>query len=277
MPNNTETYWSVGGESLHTYARSIETLGPALRVPKFRGTNLVVLNRPGDIHVPKVMDSNTITLQMWVRGIAEGSTLGGSPNRVDFDSNWNNLVRLLWNSGRRFNLTKRFYDKASNTLITATAVAEFVGGFEPTMVGANAGKFQVDLKISDALFFADTVQTVTLVNGDNIVAVAGNADTLNFDVEILGIRNNTTLWNKTNGTRFTYPDSVPTSGKATISPLKFEAEYQLGVGAPVDTTYKVEHSGATQWMILRPGNNTINLASTSGSGTVRMLIRGAWT
>lgn len=277
MPNNTSTYWSANGESLHTFAKSIETLGPSLRVPNLRGEDIVVPNRPGDVYVPKMISSNVITLQMWVRGLTEGSKRDGKLTKMDFDTNWNNLVRLLWASGRRFNLTKRFYDRSEDTIIAATASAEFSGGFEPTMHGRLAGKFQVDLKIADGLFFAATTESIPLVNGDNTIFVPGNADTTKVVAVINGARSETKIWNKTAGISFTYPESLGAGDAVEISSYDMEATETPSGGSAIDTSHLVTHSGSPQWMILRPGNNVINLSSATGSGAVELQFRGAWT
>ncbi len=276
MPNNTQTYWSVGSESLHTFAKSIETLGPALKVPKLRGDDLVIPNRPGEVYMTKRIGSNVITLQMWVRGLAEGSAREGQLTKVDFDTNWNNLVRLLWNSGRRFNLTKRFYDRSLDEIIAATARAEFSSGLEPTMRGRLAGRFQVDLKIADGLFFAATPTTFDLIDGNNTIEVPGNADTTKVLVTINGARTNTRLLNRTNDITLRYPNALASSAVASIDVHEMLASEVVG-STETDTTYTVLKSGSPQWMILRPGANVIQLVSDSGTGSVQLQVQGAWT
>jgi hypothetical protein len=237
---------------------------------------MVVANRPGDVYMPKRIGSNIITLQMWVRGLEEGADRDGNLSRVNFDTNWYNLVRLLWASGRRFNLTKRFYDQGLDSIISATARAEFSSGLEPTMIGRFGARFQVDLKISDGLFFGASTLSYDLVDGDNTIEVPGSADTTKVVAVINGLRNNTQIWNKTNGIRVRYPRPLPLNTVATITAHDMLANEVVG-GNETDTTYTVVHSGSPQWMILRPGTNIINLSSDSGTGAVQLQVQGAWT
>jgi hypothetical protein len=44
----------------------------------------------------------------------------------------------------------------------------------------------------------------------------------------------------------------------------------------VDATVDVRHTGAIQWLELKPGNNTITVSSDVGLGTIQMQVRGAW-
>ncbi|MEG2887303.1 MAG: hypothetical protein RR853_09290, partial [Aurantimicrobium sp.] len=142
--------------------------------------------------------------------------------------------------------------------------------------GRFAGRFQVDLKISDGLFFGASAIEFPLVNGDNTIEIPGSADTTKVVVVIEGARTNTQVWNKTNGIRVRYPRPLPLNTVATITGHDMLASEVVG-GNETDTTYTVVHSGSPQWMILRPGTNIINLSSDSGAGAVKLLVQGAWT
>lgn len=198
---------------------------------------------------------------------------GGKVSKAQFQSNWNDLIRLLWTPGRQVALRKRFYDGL--ILRQATALAEYAGGLQPSMMGPAAAKCTIDMKIAGGLFYDDNLQTVPLVNGDNNIEVLGNAPTHNILVTINGARSNVKVRNKTHGVEFTYPRPLLTGHVATIEVMDYEAQHSNG-GVGYDSSSSVLHTGAPQWLILRPGLNVINLQSDSGTGAVVLQYRGAW-
>lgn len=276
MPNNTETYWDADGESLHTYARSIETLG-GMGPPPLRGENIVIPLSPGAVYVPKTPDQNTLHLAMWLRGVDPEAGSGVTQSsRALFQQNYNDLIRLLWKPGRQVELTKRFYDVGSSSPVAASAMVEYKGGLEPTMIGRSAGKCLVDLGVPGAYFYAVNPLTVPVVNGDNIISVPGNAPTLNVRIVINGSRTNTRVLNKNNGIQFTYPTAVLAGEYVDIYPQTFEARHKPASAVEYDVSTRIIHSGAPQWFQLEPGDNIVNISSDSGIGVVALEIRGAW-
>lgn len=278
MPNNTPTYWSAAGESLHTYARSIESLGPGLRAAPFRGEDVVIPGRSGQVWVPKDVDSRTLPLGMWVRGTLDQVNPAGNTRNL-FDENWNNLVRLLWQPEVQFDLTKRFYDtfQGANAFRSATAKAEFSSGLEPTMIGKNAARFIVDLKLANPYFYDDNLQQFTLVNGDQTIHVRGNAPTRRVALSIAGSRNNVIVRNKTRiPHQVQYAADLSSGWTANINAEEYTSSTQPASGVAYDSSIDVRHSGHRAWLELYPGPNIINLSSTSGVGAVNLSVRGAW-
>lgn len=275
MPNITETYWEAKGQSLHTFARSIQTIG-GLALPGFRGENITIPYAPGERFVKKVPRANIITLAMWLRGVASTGGQGpGGNSQVLYQQNYNDLVRLLWNNGNQFNLTKRFYDIGSASIVQATALAEYSGGLQPTMIGKAASKCTVDLKLAEPYFYGNN-NSYTLVNGDNTIEVPGNAETLNITITVNGPRNNLKIRNKTLGIEFTLPVNILTGQTAVINIRDFIAQYN-----PVDTPShdvgaRVINSGSPHWLKLTQGSNVIAVSSSSGTGIVTMVAKGAW-
>lgn len=274
MPNNTETYWDINGQSLHTFARSIETLG-GIGIPNYRGDDYVIPYRPGEVWVPKELGSNVITLAMWLRGIPQDANADSAANKAQYQSNWNDLIRLLIpRPGYQLQLTRRFYD--GGVLRTAMALAEYAGGLSPKMIGNNANKCSIDLKLADPNFYDTTTGTAALPNGTTVVNVPGNNTTYNLFITALGARNNLLVENLTTGVSFTYSGQIPSGSTAIIAPMNFNATEQAGAGSPVDTSVRVLQSGSPFWFNLAPGNNSIRVSSSSGTGTVTLSYKGAW-
>lgn len=277
MPNNTETYWEADGVSLHTYAKTIATLS-GLGPPKFRGENDIVPTKPGERFVAKTPDANILTLAMNLRGIAEHATaIDGAPTKAQYQSNWNDLIRTLWLPsalGRELVLTKRFYD--GGVLKTASALAEFVGGLSPTMIGQRAGRCTVDLKLADPYFYSTSYISTPIVNGNQNITVEGNAPTHAILVTINGSRTNTKIRNNTLGVEFTHPLAFSAGQNVIVGVKDFSAIATQG-GPAYDSSASVIHAGAPQWLILQPGVNQINVSSSSGTGVVTLQYKAAWT
>lgn len=275
MTNTTATFWSADGVSLQTYAKNVESISPKLSVPRFRGENDVVPYAIGSRFVKKVVDSRTITLGMWVRGYNDdGSKPADQP--LKFYENWNALVNLLWDPEREFSLTKKFYHLG--VLRSATAKAQFVGGFEPKMIGRSGAKFTVDLKLADPYFYDDELQTFNLIDGDQNVDVFGNAKTMRIFTTINGSRNKPKLISKTidPDVQFEYFADVPTGDSVYISNQDFVATHTPAGNPVFDGSGYIRHTGDPYWFALKPGVNVVNLSSVSGTGTVQLQARGAW-
>lgn len=155
--NTTETYWSIDGVSLQTYAFNISTWGgDAQSVPNLRGDDLTIPYAAGDVWLDKVPDARTISFGMWVIGANEDGTLPveGSSREL-FEKNWRMLKKLMWTPNRQVNLTKRFRDWNTGEIVEATAKAQFAGGLQPTMNGTQRAQFTVQFKLADPFFYGE--------------------------------------------------------------------------------------------------------------------------
>jgi len=210
---------------------------------------------------------------MWVRDIDDN---GNTPsNRQNgFDDNWRALRNLLWAPGRQIALKKQF--KVGGVLRSATAMAEFAGGLEPKKIGRFAGKFVVDLKLADPYFYDDELKTFTLVNGDQAITVQGDAETARVNLTINGARTNAIIMNKSLGMQVEYHDALLTGDIAQIDVQAFSATTSPSGKPSFKSSGKIRHTGAAQWLTIKPGTNTVNLASSFGAGTVSLQVRGAW-
>lgn len=272
--NTTDTYWSVNGVSLNTNAQNISTLAGRMSPPPTRGSNVVVPYSPGARYVPKVADSNTITLAMWVKGAnPDGSapTIGAD---AAFEDNWRALRRLLWTPGKQFSITKRF--KVNGVLRSATALGEFAGGMEPTMMGRNGAKFTVDILLADPYFYDDVAVTKSLVTGANTLDLLGDADTANIIATISGSRGFPRI-----AVTSPLPHLVEYLGAITVGQtVQIRSREYSAITTPsgspaYDSSGLISHSGHPQWLVLSPGTNNITLSGT-GLGTVILEVRAAW-
>lgn len=276
MTVTSELDWLVDGTSIMTLAKNVETRGGTSKPAPFRGEDIVIPYRTGQQWQSKTPDSKSLPLKMWVRGCDDDGVIPatGTAQRALYDQNLSDLLRLFWNEGRQINLTKKFYE--NGVVRSATALAEFSDGFDTSMIGRTLSRFTVDLKLADPFFYDDDATLFTLVNGDNTITLPGHARTTAVNVIINGSRNDTIVRNKTLGMQVEYAGNLNVGQAANIDCHGMTAT-QTPAGSP--TFYPetlVKHSGSPLWLQLAPGENIINLSSTSGAGVVQLQTRGAW-
>lgn len=303
MVNTTETFWSVDGVSLQTYAFNIVTLGgDRMSPPPLRGDDITVPFRAGQVWRPKVPDSRTITLGMWVIGADEnGNIPQNEDSRRTFDRNWRKIRRLLWNSRRQITLTKRFWVPVDDledagvpltgltteggwALISATAKAEFAGGLEPTMGGPSRAAFTVDLRLADPYFYGDEIAIpLSMSTSDSLPGpsatrlILGDDRTTSITLDLEGplevgqISNLTatpSLWLR-------YLQYVEDGETAQIRVSPFTAtHYDGGVSYP--SAGSIRHAGDRMWLYLDPETTTLKLTAQSGTGKAWVRYRPVW-
>lgn len=199
-----EEGWMVDGIPLQTYAFNITTLGGSrMAPPPLRGTNVAVPFRPGSTWQPRIPDSRTITLAMWVIGAEkDGSIPENRDLQFKFKQNWRELTKLLWKPKKELTLSKKIWIPevelvAANApfvmypeyqgyrQLTVEAKATFAGGLEPTMTGNARATFMVDLLLSDPYFYGDPIthsfDVTKELDGDYVGRYAKNLHILGDD------------------------------------------------------------------------------------------------
>lgn len=277
MTNTTSLYWEADGQSLQTFARNIDSLEGKLALPPFRGTDTLIPYKVGQSWSPKQVDSRILPLSMWVVDTdADGNIASTKSERqANFDANWRALVNLLWTPGRQFMLTKRF--TIGGVVRSATALAEYVGGLAPSMMGRYGARTVVNLKLADPYFYDDEEVSTTLVNGNQNVSVLGDAPSTHIEFVINGARNQPVIRNNTEDLELQYNSQLLSGDYVTID-VEASRSFTVDAANPLGYTSnaRIIHSGAVPWFYTKPGTNQINLASTTGSGIVVMKRRDAW-
>jgi hypothetical protein len=256
--NTTQTFWDVDGVSLQTYAYNIQTWGgDAQAPPPLRGDDVLVPHQAGRTWTPRVPDSRTITFGMWVVGANEdGSIPESGISRQLFERNWAMLRKLLWTPRRQVKLTKRFRVYGSSKVHTATALAQFSGGLNPSMTGRTRAQFTVDLLLSDPYFYGDEVELdIDPQKPVEEFIVLGDDRTTAVTAEITGSTKRLRVTNSTDPERpvwFEYGRALEKGQSATIDSQKFTATHDSD-GAATPSSGNVTHEGSDHWMELEPG------------------------
>ncbi len=301
--NTTETFWEVNGQSLQTFAWNITTLGgDRLAPPPVRGDDIEVPYMVGSVYVPKVVDSQTITLGMWVIGAnADGTIPLDEPSRRTFDHNWRMLRRLLWRPRRQFTLTKRFWVLDADlvaagvdtealpkvgawTLYSASAQGSYAGGLNPSMNGTASAVFTVDIKLQDPFFYSEEISIPFSMTegGENpgkfkSVPILGDDRTMNIEVDFEGPLTSPAITNETEEQLLyvRYGSLVPDDESATLRIMPFSATHYPS-GTPYGVSGNVAHEGDHYWLYLEPGTCNLRLSAQSGTGVATLRYRPAW-
>lgn len=303
MTNTTDTYWDVDGVSLQTYAQNIITLGGDRAAPtRLRGDDALVPYVPGTRWLPKVPDARTITLGMWVSGAnSDGTAPTDASLRMKYDQNWRALVKLLWQPNRQFTLTKRFWVPEADLvaagvsvsglpvqggyrLYTASALASYGGGLNPSMSGPARAAFTVDLLLSDPFFYSApiSINFSTATGGSNpgltrTTTVLGDYRTTAIEMDFTGPLTSPRFTNSSEPQSLytQYSNVVAAAESAALFVQKFAATHFL-TGSTYRASGYVTHAGDRFWLYLDPGSTTLVLSTQAGTGTAVLKYQPRW-
>lgn len=276
MTNTTDTFWSVDGVSLQTYAYNIETTGvDRMGVPSLRGDDVTIPFAPGDLWRPKVPDSRTIYLSMWVVGANTDGTLpGGSSSRKKFEENWYTLRNLLWTPNREITLTKRFRPLGSTTVVTASAKAQFIGGLSPDMSGTQRARFVAQLKLADPFFYG-AEETINL-NNHNVqtpVDVKGDYDTHKINVTFSPSMTTALIRNQTGSGADMLTQTLSIQGRSVTTAVNIDVAQFYASQGSINVSGFIHSTSSPYWLTLKPGVNTLRLTKGSNSESGYAIIK----
>lgn len=297
MTNTTQAFWEVDGESLQTFAFNIVTLGGDREAPPaLRGDDIGVPYVPGTQYTPRVPDSRTITLGMWVVGANEDGTIPQDENlRRTYDRNWKHLRRLLWRPRKQFTLTKRFWVETAEleaagvstvalpkdglwSLYTASAKASYAGGLNPQMTGPARANFTVDLLLSDPFFYGPVVEILFSMAAPNTtVSILGDDRTTALSVDFTGPLTSPRMTNNSAETDLWLQYStVVSSGQHAVVRAKDFSATHYPTGASYKSSGYVSHDGDHFWLYADPGVTSLSLSAQQGTGSAKLSYQPVW-
>jgi hypothetical protein len=248
----TNQYWLINGIPLQTFAYNIVTLGGGrMGVPPLRGEDILVPYRQGKLAMPRIPDSRTITLGMWVQGSEPTGklTAPGVTMRNLFNRNWERLRSLFWNPDDLMVVTKR-WESASGQIIEASAKARFAGALDPQMFGPYHAAFTVDLFLADPFFYGDQVTEPFEANQTRTLNILG--DWATFDIELeMG-----------EGSRFSNPLLKGTVWSQLSKPGTLHVK-DFTIDSAADSVHT--HGGAYYWFQLNQGLNNVSVVGPAST------------
>ncbi len=281
-PHTTDEWWDIDGVSLHRPGWNVSTLGGRFNVPPLRGNDQTFAYVPGEEWREKLPASRNITLNMWTQGVDSTTGAYDVDQRRKWNDNWRFLTNLFWTPDRQILVTRRWLLSDGNDapyIQTAEALAQYVGGLEPSMTGRTRSTFAVELKLHDPFFYG--AQTDTQVNVGSTVTIHNPGDAVaayrNLYVFLVGpltnpvLRNNTPnpdVWVK-------YAGSITAGQVIRLDIEKFTAfaadpEFTVPESPndppPMNRLGYISHSGSPTYMGLLKKNNSLTLTADSGTG-----------
>jgi hypothetical protein len=268
--------WYFNGVSLMSQYWNIATLGGSrFSLPVLRGQNYEVPYRAGQVWRPKYPDQRTVTLAMWLNGVATSSIAYPAPDaRLAFNNNLQSIRQLFWTrqgagGSLQGQLQRNWYlTQGTNKLVTSTAMAEIAGSMDLTMSGRTHAGFSVDLLLSDPYFYgAQQTQACTGASttctalGEGVVGEGQPSAVSSFTIQ-LSAACTVTNASLSPVVAFTF-SAAGAQYPVTIDVLNYTATDNAGINQVAGLT----HTGSRMWMVLLPGANTIQVSA--GTATFR--------
>jgi hypothetical protein len=258
--------WAIDGVPLLDLATDVQRIDPNL-APPLRGEDRQYAFRPGRAFRPRVTDSRTITLGLWLIGQD-----GPGTTAADYMNNYaeaeRTLIRLLRpDYGVEFEITRTWTDD----LGTHTATGHGVAAEAPqrARAGKHAGRVTVDIAMADPFFYGSAMAVDLAVGVSEVVTNPGDAMTTAAVIDFTGQLSNPTLTNSTLvpevwlkvGSDVGAGDGVTADVTATSAVRDSDGANLIGA---------ITHSGARAWFALGRGANTVTLSADGGAGTATL-------
>lgn len=274
MSNSSQEFWYVNGTSLNTYAWAVKTFGGSPRgLPPLRGGDIPVAYRPGKLFRSKLPDSRVISLLMWTAGIDPSTSQPASDVNLQFSDNFQMLRNLFWTPDGQLSLTRQWrYSQPVGvgmgipTMVAATAQVQIAGTMDPTMTGQGRADFAIDLLLADPYFYGPSLNYTLPYGVTTNVINSGDAEAAytSSSIQLTGPLINPTLVNTTKGISMTLNTVIASGDSVTIDVGSFSA---IRLSDSFNLTGAITRTGSKRWMSYGPGNNSITLTATSGSGS----------
>lgn len=253
--------WSFRGALMNRPDLRVRVMTGVNSVPPSRGKDWLTMNRTGQLYVPKVADSRRIALELLLTDVLRAGE-----------------IQTLLDE-----LAGLFVPRSQGPLVhyhpdgtIRTGQAE-VADWSPADSKANIGALYLgvaDFLLSDPWFYTPSVvvtgsiptsgSTLTVVNPGNAYPV-GPQGVLTLD--LLGPISNPVIANGANGVSVTVNVTVAATKHLIIDCVAYTA---LNDG--VNAIGSVQHSGATDFMVLQPGANVLTVTGTAITGATTLTV-----
>jgi hypothetical protein len=257
--------WTIDGVPLLSLASDVQRIDGAL-APPLRGDDRQYAFRPGKEFRPRVADSSSLTLGLWLIG-QDGAGSTTAQYEANYAGSERVLRRLLRpDGGGEFSISKTWVDDLGTHTATGHGIA---GSLERQRAGRHAGRVTVDIGMADPFFYGSAVAVALPVGVPVAVDNPGDDATTAVVLDFAGPLSNPTVTNSTLdpdvwvkfGTDLASGDGLSADVLATSVLRDSDAANLIGA---------VTHSGARAWLGLRRGSNTVKLSADSGAGSAAL-------
>lgn len=270
MADWTEETWTFDSVSLNNYAYGV-TVADDGGIPQKRGSNRQISYRHGSQFRRKFYDSRVVTLSMFAqdRDTADAIPATDQLSREQLNDNIEVLKALFGETREEGTLVHKIRTSTGLESRTATAEVSNLRSFDRNQDGLHVVRFSVDFFLSDPFFYGDAAgqQSISAKNTPTVITNGGHVDATELTIVITGGSGgavNPVLANTDKTIQFTYIGTIANTDTVT---------FDIGAGTAThsdasDDTIQVTHAGDRAWMLLSPGNNTLELTMDSGAGSV---------
>ncbi len=165
MANTTVEFWEArrpgyaanAWHSLHTYARSIQSLTGRLKAPSLKGEDWNVEGVVGETWLPKVIGTRTMSIGMVVLGADDEGNVPADSVQM-FNTNLKVLMDLLFSWDEQVTFRRRWKEGGGVTVLYGTG--QYAGGLDPQMTGRTRGVLVADFKMTDPYWYTDEAMTL---------------------------------------------------------------------------------------------------------------------
>jgi hypothetical protein len=258
--------WAIDGVPLLSLASEVQRLDGKI-VPPVRGDNRKYAFRPGAGYRPRVTDSQTITLGLWLIG------QDGPGGRSDWEGNYSAAERQLRtllrpDYGAEFEITRTWTDDLGTHTATGKGAAEDI---DRSRIGRYAGKVTVDVHMADPFFYGSPITVPLALGVPATVNNPGDEATTNAWIDLTGQLSNPQLSNTTEdppvwvklGTDIANGDGVLVDTE--LDAVTRESDGANLIGA-------LTHSGARSWFRVGRGSSSVTLSADAGAGSGTLTI-----
>lgn len=260
--------WSIDGVPLLTLATDVQRIDAEL-APPLRGDDRQYAFRPGRAFRPRVTDSRSVTLGLWLIGQdGPGATV------ADYMANYagaeRQLRRLLRpDAGVEFELTRTWADDLGTHTATGRGIANDV---QRQRAGKHAGRVTVDIGMADPFFYGAPLAVPLTLGVAAAVDNPGDEATTMVVLDLDGALQNPKVTNSTPtpdvwlkvGTDLAVGDALTVDVDATAVARESDGANLIG---------GLTHSGARPWFLLGRGANAVTLTADSGAGSAVLTFR----
>lgn len=258
--------WHFGGIALNTPAWNVEQISEGIGVPGKRGENLQVPFLSGRRWKKKIFDDRHVILNFWVRGVDKTTGLvpAGQTQYETLLQNIDYLSGIFGSRGQK-TLRRTFPDGTYRE-----AQAEVYNSLPfPIVHPQRHAKFSVDFLLADPFFYAPSkttdTQTVNETTEEYTVNNPGTAPATKMIITLDGPLESPKIENTTTGVWLQYNGSIGTGEQVVINTEDFACELDGD-----NMISAIKHAGDMSWMILDPGDNSIEITCDSApSGSAK--------
>lgn len=256
--------WMYNDVELNSKAWGIQSVD-GLSTPSLRGSNLQVPFANGNRWIKKRYDSKIIMLNMYALGVNETSGLItiGMTQFEQLDANIDYLLKIFGVRGQH--VLRRTMRNGE----IREALAEVYRSVEFKRKKGGDAKFSIEFELADPFFYGTDLTRQTKAISSTEVAWThnnpGTAPVTKAVITLNGPLDSPKIENLDNDIWMQYQGAIAAGETVIINTADFSCEKD-----GVNMISAIKHGGDAYWMILEPGNNSLEVTTQATGGSIEI-------